>query len=167
MYAIIQTGGKQYRVTEGQTLKVEKLAVETGKSIDFTEVLMVAQGDNVHIGLPFLKEAKVTADVLDEGRGLKIEIVKLKRRKHHLKRLGHRQGFTEIKITGILLGDKKLEAAKIETPVKVKAASKKSVKKPAAKKVKSTAKAEPKQKTTKAVKKTAKKTARKTAKPKE
>ena len=101
MYAVIKTGGKQYRVSEGQTLKVEQLPVEAGQSIDFSEVLMVADGDNIQIGSPVLSGAKVSGEVVEQGRHKKIEIIKFKRRKHHMKRQGHRQNYTAVKITGI------------------------------------------------------------------
>ena len=102
MYAVIKTGGKQYRVAEGQTLKVEKLAIELGNSIDFDQVLMVANGDdNIKIGAPFISDAKVKAEVVEHGRGQKIKILKFKRRKHHMKRAGHRQDFTKVKIVKI------------------------------------------------------------------
>ncbi|AAO89938.2 50S ribosomal protein L21 [Coxiella burnetii] len=109
MYAIIKTGGKQYRVTEGQMLKVEKLAQDVGQSVKFDDVLMVAAGDELHIGTPSVKDAAVTAEVVDQGRQAKIEIIKFKRRKHHMKRQGHRQDFTAVKITEIALGKAKKE----------------------------------------------------------
>ena len=101
MYAVIKTGGKQYRVSEGQTLKVEKLTAEAGASIELNEVLLVANGEDVKIGAPVVEGAKVNAEVVAHGRGKKVRIVKFKRRKHHMKQMGHRQWFTEIKITGI------------------------------------------------------------------
>lgn len=101
MYAVIVTGGKQYKVAEGQRLKVEKLDLATGESLTLDKVLLVADGDNVSIGAPVLESAKVTAEVLSHGRHDKIRIIKFRRRKHHMKRQGHRQWFTEIKITGI------------------------------------------------------------------
>jgi len=101
MYAVIVTGGKQYKVAEGEFLKVEKLDVETGASIEFDQVLLVADGDDVKIGLPVVDGAKVTAEISAHGRGDKIRIIKFRRRKHHMKRQGHRQWYTEIKITGI------------------------------------------------------------------
>lgn len=104
MYAVIESGGKQHRVEEGEILRLEKLEVETGTSVDFDRVLMVTNGDNVQIGAPFVEGGKVTAEVLSHGRGDKVRIVKFKRRKHHLKRMGHRQWFTEVKITGINAG---------------------------------------------------------------
>lgn len=104
MYAVIKTGGKQYRVEEGATLKVEKLAAEEGASVELDQVLMVADGDDVKIGSPFIAGGKVTATVKSHGRGKKVQIVKFRRRKHHLKRQGHRQAFTEIEVTGISAG---------------------------------------------------------------
>lgn len=104
MYAVIKSGGKQHRVREGELLKVEKLDLETGASVDFDEVLMVGEGDQVKIGEPFVAGGKVSAEVVAHGRGDKIKIIKFKRRKHHLKQMGHRQWFTEIKITGIQAG---------------------------------------------------------------
>jgi large subunit ribosomal protein L21 len=101
MYAVIKTGGKQYRVTEGQTLKVEKLEVEEGASVEFDTVLMVADGDRIQIGAPYLEGARVTATVKSQGRGPKIRIVKFRRRKHYRKTQGHRQSFTELRISGI------------------------------------------------------------------
>ncbi|MGB0664893.1 MAG: 50S ribosomal protein L21 [Pontibacterium sp.] len=101
MYAVIVSGGKQYRVKEGQTLKLEKLSADQGASVDFDRVLLVANGDDVKIGAPVVEGAKVTAEVVAHGRGKKVTILKFKRRKHHMKRQGHRQWFTEVKITGI------------------------------------------------------------------
>lgn len=104
MYAVIKTGGKQYRVSEGDVLKVEKLDVEQGSTIDFDEVLMVANGDDIKIGAPVVEGSKVSATIEEHGRGKKIEIIKFKRRKHHMKRMGHRQAYTKLKITGINAG---------------------------------------------------------------
>ncbi len=101
MYAVIRTGGKQYRVSEGDVIRVETLAAEAGSSIDLTDVLMIANGDDIKIGTPVLDGAKVTADVTAHGRHKKIEIVKFRRRKHFDRRTGHRQNYTELKITGI------------------------------------------------------------------
>jgi len=101
MYAVIATGGKQYRVTEGQTLKVEKLTADVGASLDIDKVLMVANGDDVKIGKPYLDGGKVTVTVKSHGRGEKIRIVKFRRRKHSRKTQGHRQSYTELEITGI------------------------------------------------------------------
>ena len=101
MYAVIVSGGKQHRVSEGEVLKVEKLQAEAGSSVDFDKVLLVANDDDVKIGAPVVEGAKVTAEVVSHGRGKKVRIMKFKRRKHHMKQMGHRQWFTEIKITGI------------------------------------------------------------------
>ncbi|MDH5300201.1 MAG: 50S ribosomal protein L21 [Gammaproteobacteria bacterium] len=101
MYAVIKTGGKQYRVTEGQTIRVEKLETEKGSTIDLNEVLMVADGEAIKIGTPFVAGSKVSAEVTAHGRADKITIIKFRRRKHHRKQMGHRQYFTELKITGI------------------------------------------------------------------
>jgi large subunit ribosomal protein L21 len=101
MFAVIVSGGKQYRVQEGQTLKVEKLAVEAGSSVDFDRVLLVSNGDDVKVGAPVVEGAKVSAEVVSHGRGDKVKIIKFRRRKHHMKRQGHRQWYTEVKITGI------------------------------------------------------------------
>lgn len=101
MYAVIETGGKQYRVTEGQSIKVEKLNADAGSSIDLDKVLMVANGDDIKVGAPYLQGGKVTATVKSHGRGEKIRIMKFRRRKHHQKVQGHRQSYTELEITGI------------------------------------------------------------------
>jgi len=104
MYAVIKTGGKQYRVSEGQTLRVEKLDAEAGANVEFDQVLMVADGDSVKVGTPLVNGGKVTAEITSQGRGDKIKIVKFRRRKHYRKQAGHRQHFTEVKITGIQAG---------------------------------------------------------------
>lgn len=101
MYAVFQSGGKQHRVSEGQTLRLEKLEVETGSTVEFEFVLLVANGENISVGAPFVTGGKVTAEVVTHGRGDKVKIVKFRRRKHSRKQMGHRQWFTEVKITGI------------------------------------------------------------------
>jgi large subunit ribosomal protein L21 len=101
MYAVIQTGGKQYRVEQGTYLKIEKLELGTGDSIEFDKVLMIESDGNVKIGQPFIEGGKVTATVLSQGRHDKIRIIKFRRRKHHMKQMGHRQYYTEVQITGI------------------------------------------------------------------
>ncbi|CBV41193.1 50S ribosomal protein L21 [Halomonas elongata] len=101
MYAVIKSGGKQYRVQEGQTLKLEKLEVPTGDTIEFDEVLLVGNDDDVTVGAPNVDGAKVSAEVVSHGRGEKVKIIKFRRRKHSMTRKGHRQWFTEVKITGI------------------------------------------------------------------
>ena len=101
MYAVIVTGGKQYRVSQGDKLRVEKLDAAEGESVDLDQVLMVVDGDDVKIGTPVLDGGKVTADVKAHGRGDKVNIIKFRRRKQHMKRQGHRQAYTELEITGI------------------------------------------------------------------
>lgn len=101
MYAVIETGGKQYRVCEGDTLRVEMLTVDEGADIALDKVLMLADGDQVQIGRPYLAGTTIQAKVVAHGQGDKVKIIKFKRRKHHLKRQGHRQWYTELKITGI------------------------------------------------------------------
>src|SRR5690606_17460754 len=96
MYAVIQTGGKQYRVEEGATLKIEKLELGTGDSVEFDKVLMVQSGDAVKVGQPYVEGGKVTATVLSQGRHKKVKIIKFRRRKHHMKQMGHRQYYTEV-----------------------------------------------------------------------
>jgi large subunit ribosomal protein L21 len=92
MYAVIKTGGKQYRVAQGDVLRVEKLTADVGASVDFERVLMVADGDNISIGTPFIRS---------QGRGDKIKIIKFRRRKNYRRQMGHRQSYTEVEITGI------------------------------------------------------------------
>ena len=101
MYAVIQIGGKQYRVSEGATLRVERIKADEGASVELDKVLMVGEGDSVKIGTPYVEGGKVTATVKSHGRGKKVNILKFKRRKHHMKRQGHRQWYTELEITGI------------------------------------------------------------------
>jgi large subunit ribosomal protein L21 len=101
MYAVIVSGGKQHRVTEGRILKLEKCNTEVGNDMEFDHVLLVADGEEIKIGTPAIAGAKVTAEVLSHGRGKKVKIIKFKRRKHHMKQAGHRQWYTEVKITGI------------------------------------------------------------------
>ncbi len=100
MYAVIKTGGKQYTVRAGDLLKVEKMELGEGESLEF-DVLMLGNEDSVQVGTPILEGAKVTATVESQGRLPKIKIIKFRRRKHHRKQMGHRQYFTELKITGI------------------------------------------------------------------
>ena len=101
MYAVIESGGKQHRVKEGETLKLEKIEVATGESIDFDKVLMVGEGESAKIGAPYVKGGKVTAEVIAQGRHKKVKIMKFRRRKHSMKQAGHRQWYTEVKITSI------------------------------------------------------------------
>jgi len=169
MYAVIKTGGKQYRVREGDTLRVEKLVAETGAKVWFDQVLMVGEGDKVAVGAPFLAGSQVSATVISQGRADKIKVVKFKRRKNYLRQKGHRQAFTEVEITKIGAATKvataKLEAKsaakpKVEPKVepkaepaatpkaepKAKAAPKSKAKAAAKSKAKASAKAKPKAK---------------------
>jgi len=101
MYAVFQSGGKQHRVSEGQVVRLEKLEVAVGSAVEFDSVLMVVNGEDVKIGAPVVAGAKVVAEVVEQGRGDKVKIVKFRRRKHSRKQQGHRQWFTAVKITGI------------------------------------------------------------------
>jgi large subunit ribosomal protein L21 len=101
MYAVIKTGGKQYRIQVGEKLKVEQLKVDDGSELIIDQVLMVADGDKVSVGTPLVKGATVKATVLGQGRHDKIRIFKMRRRKHYQRHMGHRQNYTEIQITGI------------------------------------------------------------------
>lgn len=101
MYAVILSGGKQYRVQEGDTLKLESLPEEVGSEVNFDKILMVGEGESVKMGKPYLDGCKVSATVVSQGRHKKIHIVKFRRRKHHEKWQGHRQNYTEVKITQI------------------------------------------------------------------
>ena len=101
MYAVFVSGGKQHRDAEGDVVKLELLEADPGSAIEFDQVLLVANGDDVKIGAPVVEGGKVTAEVVTHGRGDKVKIIKFRRRKHHRKQMGHRQYFTEVKITGI------------------------------------------------------------------
>ncbi|MBP3221149.1 MAG: 50S ribosomal protein L21 [Neisseriaceae bacterium] len=101
MYAVIKTGGKQYKVSVGDKLKVEQIPADIDSKIELSEVLMIADGDAVKVGTPLVAGAKVTATVVAHGRGEKIRIFKMRRRKHYQKHQGHRQNFTEIRIDAI------------------------------------------------------------------
>ncbi|MCH9636802.1 50S ribosomal protein L21 [Candidatus Rickettsiella isopodorum] len=101
MYAVISTGGKQYKVAEGEIIKLEKLSAEVGEIVEFP-VLLLANKANVRVGSPYLAESKVKASIIEHGRGDKVTIIKFRRRKHHRKQMGHRQHYTAVKITQIL-----------------------------------------------------------------
>jgi len=101
MYAVIKTGGKQYRVAAGEKIKVEQIPADVGAEITLDQVLMVGEGETVKIGTPVVAGASVTAKVIAHGRGPKIKIFKMRRRKHYQKHQGHRQNYTEIQISGI------------------------------------------------------------------
>ena len=102
MFAVINTGGKQYRVSEGTVLRIEKLPADAGATVEFGEVLLVGEGDTFKIGKPYLSGAKVTATVQAHGKAGKVAVVKFRRRKHYLRQKTHRQPYTEIKVTGIV-----------------------------------------------------------------
>ena len=121
MYAVFKTGGKQYRATQGQKVKLEKINANSGDKVLFTEVLMVGEGSDVEIGTPFLTNASVEAKVLEESRDKKIEVIKFKRRKNYKRTFGHRQCYTLVEITGIKV--------KKETKPKTKKAAPKTKKK--------------------------------------
>ena len=101
MYAVFKTGGKQYRATTGDVLKVEKIEAEKGAEVELDQVLMVGEGEDVKIGTPYVEGGKVKATVVDHGRRDEIKVIWFKRRKNHRKQMGHRQYFTQIEITGI------------------------------------------------------------------
>ena len=101
MYAVIKTGGKQYRVSAGEKIKVEQLSADVGSEVVLGEVLLLANGENVTMGSPLVSGAAVTAKVVSHGRGDKVRIFKMRRRNHYRKSQGHRQNYTEIEIVGI------------------------------------------------------------------
>ena len=101
MYAVIESGGKQHRVEPGEVLRLEKLDVEEGGTVDFEKVMLIGEKDKVEVGTPWIADGKVSAEVLRQGRGEKIRIIKLKRRKNYRRQAGHRQSYTEVKITAI------------------------------------------------------------------
>lgn len=141
MYAVFTTGGKQYRATTGDQVRVEKLAAEQGATVELDQVLMVGEGDDVVIGTPLVDGGKVLATVVEHGRGDKVKIIKFKRRKHHMKRQGHRQAYTLLEITGIEGAGGKKAPTKKKTAAK-KAAPAKDMKKDAKKDVKKDATAD-------------------------
>jgi large subunit ribosomal protein L21 len=101
MYAVIKTGGKQYRVQSGEKLKVERIEAEVGSEIGLDQVLMIADGETLHVGRPLVEGAKVAATVVSHGRHDKVRIFKMRRRKHYQKHQGHRQNYTELQIGSI------------------------------------------------------------------
>lgn len=101
MYAVIKTGGKQYRVSAGEKIKVEQIPADVGTEISLDQVLMVGEGETVKVGTPLVTGASVTAKVIAHGRHAKIKIFKMRRRKHYQKHQGHRQNYTELEISGI------------------------------------------------------------------
>ena len=123
MFAVIKTGGKQYRVAANDVLTVEKLSGEAGAKIEFTEVLMVGVGADATIGAPFVEGAVVTAEVVEHGRAKKIIAFKKRRRQNSKRKRGHRQDLTTVRITEILAGGKKSSAAKAKPAAKAEAAA--------------------------------------------
>jgi len=101
MYAVVKSGGKQYKVAAGDKLRVERLDSAEGDTVELDSVLMIADGEALKVGTPYVQGGKVSAVVKSHGRGKKIEIVKFRRRKHHRKQMGHRQSYTELEITSI------------------------------------------------------------------
>ena len=101
MYAVVKTGGKQYRVAAGEKLKIEQIPADVGAKVDLDQVLMVGEGESVKIGSPMIEGASVHVTVLAQGRHPKVKIFKMRRRKHYQKHQGHRQGYTEILIDSI------------------------------------------------------------------
>ncbi|MXP67825.1 50S ribosomal protein L21 [Pantoea sp. Aalb] len=103
MYAIFQSGGKQYRVIKGQTIRLEKLDDEIGKTVHFRNVLMIVNGDDIKFGTPLVSGSLIKAEIITHNRSNKVKIVKFRRRKHYRKQAGHRQWFTDVKITDITI----------------------------------------------------------------
>ena len=141
MYAVFKTGGKQYRATQGEKIKLEKLESKSGKKVVFEEVLLVGEGSEINVGTPYLADATVEAKILSEGKDKKIEVIKFKRRKNYRRNFGHRQCYTLVEITAIKLQKKKTTTAKKTTTKKTAAkktttTKKTTTKKTAAKKTK-------------------------------
>jgi large subunit ribosomal protein L21 len=111
MYAVFKTGGKQYRAGKGDTLKIEKLDAAEGDSVEFSDVMLVGEGDNLKVGTPLVSGSKVKAKVLKQAKDKKIDVIKFKRRQNYRRTLGHRQPFTLVEITGITGGPRKSAAA--------------------------------------------------------
>ena len=114
MYAVFKTGGKQYRAGKGDRLKIEKLDAAEGDSVEFTEVLLVGEGDNVKVGAPLVSGSKVKGKVIVQARGKKIDVIKFRRRQNYRRTYGHRQHFTLVEITGITGAPRKSAAAAAE-----------------------------------------------------
>ena len=161
MYAVFRSGGKQYRASKGEVLKLEKLDADEGAKVQFDEVLLVGEGGDIKVGSPLLEDTSVSAKVLRQGKSKKVSVVKFRRRQNYLRQHTHRQYFTEVEITDISAAGK-APAAKAEAKAEPKAEAKPAEAKPAAKKkaAKKTAKKAAKKK---AAKKTAKKAAKKKA----
>jgi large subunit ribosomal protein L21 len=132
MYAVIKTGGKQYRVAADQKIQIEKLGGQTGDQVEFTEVLMVANGGSIEVGAPFVAGATVVGEIASQDRGPHVIIFKKRRRKHYRRRNGHRQDLTSVTIREILTGGAK-PVKKAAAPKKAEAAAEAKPKKAAAK----------------------------------
>jgi large subunit ribosomal protein L21 len=104
MYAVVKTGGKQYKVAAGEKLKIEQIAANVGQEIVFDQILAVGSGDSLQVGAPLVPGASIKATIVAHGRGEKVRIFKMRRRKHYQKRQGHRQNFTEVQINEIVTG---------------------------------------------------------------
>jgi large subunit ribosomal protein L21 len=151
MYAVFRSGGKQYRASKGDVLRLEKLDADEGAKVEFDEVLLVGEGSDIQVGSPLLDGTSVSAKVLKQGKSKKVNVVKFRRRQNYLRQHTHRQYFTEVEITDISGGGKAAPKKAADDGAEKKPAAKKkaAAKKPAAKK--------------KAAKKTAKKAAKKKA----
>jgi len=135
MYAVFRSGGKQYRASKGDKLRLERLPAEEGSSVEFDEVLLIGAGGELSVGKPLIEGGKVEARVLAQGKGRKIDVVKFKRRQNYKRLGGHRQAYTEVEITGISGAGVSAGAAdEAESAPKKKVAKKKTTKKTAAKK---------------------------------
>ena len=124
MYAVFKSGGKQYRVSKGEKLKLEKLEANVGKKVVFDQVLSVGEGKDINIGTPYLADAIVEAKVIDEGKDKKIEVVKFKRRKNYKRNFGHRQHYSLIEVTNITVKKKKAAPKKAAPKKATKTAEK-------------------------------------------
>ncbi|MGI9234998.1 MAG: 50S ribosomal protein L21 [Woeseiaceae bacterium] len=156
MYAVFRTGGKQYRATKGDVLRLEKIDAKEGASVDFDDVLLIGEGSDIKVGNPVIAGGSVNAKVLRQGKSRKVPVVKFKRRQNYLRQGTHRQFFTEVEITGITTSGAKKAAPKKDEPAAKKAAPKKATAKKATAKKAASKKAAPKKPAAK--KKAAKKT---------
>ena len=121
MYAVFRTGGKQYRASKGDTLKVEKLDAAEGDNVEFGDVLLVGEGEKVKVGTPLVSGSKVKAKVLAQGKGKKIDVIKFKRRQNYRRTYGHRQQYTLVEVTGITGAPRKSTKASPKAATKAKA----------------------------------------------
>ena len=158
MYAVFRSGGKQYRASKGDVLRLEKLDADEGAKVKFDEVLLVGEGKDIKVGSPLLSGGSVSATVLKQGKTKKVSVVKFRRRQNYLRQHTHRQFFTEVEITDISGGSKAAPKKADDKPAEEKPAAKKAARKKVAKKAAATAPA-----AKKAAKKTAKKAAKKKA----